>query len=259
MWYELSGLSRIKNDMSIEKDCLYLDIGHGGKDTGCIFFDNSFEKDFVLKFGLAVYDLVKPYFKKVYINRTTDKTIELSTRTKEMKLLAEKNDRIQVYSIHCNAFNGAANGAEWLLSIHTSKTDSDYVFCKQFLNDYCNTFSLLNRGIVQKHTTRSKKLDYYYLHRNTPSNCKVKYIELFFGDNRSDFKKCTTQDYFNKAVFFFASYVLKRYGVKIDNPKLDQKDIKYIVQTGTFNSKDNASRLVKKLKSKGFDAIIKKG
>ena len=253
LWYELPGLTTIKADQVLNDDILYLDFGHGGNEPGCTFYDGTKEKDYVLNFGKAVYELVKPFFKKVYLTRNTDKTVTLSTRAKTMTTVSKEAKSVQVYSIHCNAFNKISQGTEFLLSISTSKTHSDYIFCKQFLNDYCKLFNLVNRGIVQR---KGSNGDYYALHRNTPSNCKVKYIELFFGDNRDDCKKGKTQDYFDKATFFLASYILKRYGVTIQKPK-PEADVLYLVQAGAFGSKENAEALVTKLKSKGFDAIIK--
>lgn len=252
-WYELPGLTTIKADQKLNDDILYLDFGHGGSDPGCTFYDGTKEKDYVLKFGKAVYELVKPFYKKVYLTRSTDKTVSLSVRAKNMTTVAKEAKTLQVYSIHCNAYNKAAKGAEWLLSIYTSKTHSDYKFCTQFLKDYCSMFSLVNRGIIQR---KGSNGDYYALHRNTPANCKVKYIELFFGDNRDDCKKGQTAAYFNKATFFLASYILKRYGVTIQKPTPDA-DVLYLVQAGAFKDRKNADALVSKLKSKGFDAIIK--
>lgn len=203
---------------------------------------------------MALYNLVKPFFKKVYLTRSTDKTVSLSVRAKNMTNVSKEAKSLQVYSIHCNAFNTAAKGVEWLLSIWTPKTHSDYKFCTQFLKDYSKTFDIYNRGIVQKKLSSGK--DYYYLHRNTPANTKVKYLELFFGDNRDDCKKGQTTAYFDKATFFVASYILKRYGVEIQKPT-PEADVLYLVQAGAFGSKENAENLVKQLKSKGFNAIIK--
>jgi len=255
-WYDLPGISQINKDLVINEDIIYIDVGHGGSDSGCLFYDGTKEKDYSLKFALAVYNILKPYFKKVYITRTIDKTSELTTRAKAMTELANNNKSVQVYSIHQNAFDKTSNGTEWLLSLSTKPTDTDYIFCEQFLKDYCGTFNLKNRGIVQRKHPTYKNKDFYHLHRTTPKNCKVKYIELFFGDNREDCKKCKTPDYFNKATFFLASYILMRYGVKITKP-IDNSITNYTVQAGVFHTKYNAEKLVKQLKSKGFTAIIK--
>lgn len=254
-WYDLPGLSTIEHDLNINDDILYLDFGHGGSEPGCVFYDGTKEKDYNLRFGMAVYNLVRPFFKKVYLTRSTDKTVSLPVRAKKMSDIAKEAKSLQVYSIHCNAYNKIANGAEWLLSIYTSKTHSDYKFCTQFLKDYCGLFNLTNRGIVQK-KSRNSDNDFYELHRTTPDNCKVKYIELFFGDNRNDCKKGQTQAYFYKATFFLASYILKRYGVQIQKPK-PESNVLYLVQAGAFSDKKNADALASKLKAKGFEAIIK--
>ena len=253
MWYELPELNGIKKDLG-ENDCLYLDFGHGGKDTGCIFYDGSYEKDYVLKFGLAVYKLVKPYFKKVHLTRDTNKTVELKDRTKAMKELGEKYNTVQAYSFHCNAYNKSIHGAEALLSINTNKTDHEFIFWTKFLKDYCSKFDITNRGIKQRKSSNGKQ-DLYYLHRNTPAAVHVQYLELFFGDNRQDCKKGQSAAYFNKAVFIVAAYILKRYGKTIHRPVEAVKYL-YKVQTGAFTVEANAQKLKEDLKSKGFDTYI---
>lgn len=254
-WYELENLNKINNDLTINKDIIWLDFGHGGSETGCVFYDGSYEKDYNLKFGQAVYNLVSPFFKKVYITRKTDNTVTLSTRCKNMTTLADKSTSLQVFSFHCNAYNKISRGAEVCLSISTNNTmsENDTIWTKQFLKDYCNTFNLTNRGIVRRKNSAGS--DYYALMRLTPSNCKSKIIELFFGDNRDDFKIGTSEAYFDKAVFFVASYILKRYGVVIEKP--DTSGTLYLVQTGAFSKLENAEAQVKALNKKGFDAIIK--
>ncbi|MGD9276542.1 MAG: N-acetylmuramoyl-L-alanine amidase [Candidatus Pacearchaeota archaeon] len=252
-WYNIEGLGTIKHDQDPTNDCLYLDAGHGGTDTGCIFYDGTYEKTYVLDIFKRVEKICKPYFSRVYVTRTTDTSVSLETRTKSMKSLASKFKSVQAYSIHCNAYNGISKGAEWLLSISTPKSHSDYIFCTNFLKYYCKEFSLNNRGIVQR---RGNNGDYYYLHRNTPSNCKVKFIEMFFGDNRDDCKKGQTEAFKDKASFFLASYILRRYGVILKKPET-KPDKLYIVQAGAYTKKENADQQVKALAKKGFDAFVK--
>lgn len=255
MWYYLPGLNKIVSDLDLKNDCLYLDFGHGGNDPGCKFYDGSLEKDYNLKFGLKVFEYLKPFFSKVYISRSTDKTLSLSTRAAKMKELAGKFQTVHGYSFHCNAFNKVSNGALWLLSISTKTNHTDYKFCKQFLYDYAKEFGIISRGIVQRSGKDGR--DYYYLHKYTPSNCKVKYIELFFGDNKHDCQIGQSKEYFDKATFFLASYILKRYGITIEK-KEPESTAMYIVQAGAFKHKKNAENLVEKLQEKGFSAIIKK-
>jgi hypothetical protein len=69
------------------------------------------------------------------------------------------------------------------------------------------------------------------MHRNTAENCKSKIIELFFGDNRSNCTKCNTPEFIDKASFFLASFILKRYGITIPEPVTGtpKKDYKAIL------------------------------
>lgn len=250
-WYEVQGLNIIKKDMTND-DYDWFDYGHGGTDPGCTFINGTKEKDYNLKFGRAVYAICSQYM-KIGQTRTKDITVVPSARTTLLSNNAKKVDSLQVYSFHCNAYDKKSNGSEILLSITQKENDIDYKWSSQFLNYYCKTFNLTNRGIVQRKGTRG---DYYYMMRDTPSNCKVKIIELFFGDNESDLKKCWNDKYFNQAVFFVASYILKRHGITIKKPEKDS--YLYKVQAGAFRDKENADNLINALNKHGFDAIIKK-
>lgn len=247
-WYEISGLNTITKDIINGEGTLF-DYGHGGSDPGCKFYNGTKEKDYVLKFGRAVYAICSQYI-KIAQTRTTDISLPADKRTALISKEAKKFDLLNGYSFHVNAYNGKTNGAEVLISITQNSNSKDYIWASRFLNYYCKEFNLINRGIVQK---RGNHGDYYYLMRDTPSNCKMKIIELWFGDNESDFKKCYNDNYFNKAVFFVASYILKRHGIEIEKPN----DILYKVQAGAFENKKNAENLKNALNKKGFDAIIK--
>jgi len=254
MWYELPAVNSVEKVLGAN-DALYLDFGHGGRDCGCTFYDKTYEKDYVLKFGMAVYKLVKPFFTSVHLTRDTDTFVSLNDRTNAMKKLSEKYSTVEAYSFHCNAFNKSVNGSEMLLSIKEPEDGAEYEFCDKFLKDYCSLFSLVNRGVKQKKS--SKGQDYYYLHRSTPTNVNMKYLELFFGDNRSDCKKGQSTAYFNKAVFMCASYILKRYDKTISKP-ITTVEYLYRVQCGAFKEETNSAQLVVDLQNKGFEAIIKK-
>ncbi|MFX1499442.1 MAG: N-acetylmuramoyl-L-alanine amidase [Promethearchaeota archaeon] len=252
MYYDLSYLNKVKKDLTEDNDILFLDFGHGGKDSGCVFYDKSYEKNYNLMFGKKVMALLKPYFEQFYVSRVTDSYVSLRDRTDKMNYLASKNRSVQAFSFHCNAsVKHNSRGVEWLLS--QSNTD-DTEFCKNFLSDYCLKFGLYNRGIVRRKGSSGK--DYYYLHSKTSGNCKVKYLELFFGDNREDLKIGKTAKFKDEAAFMVAQYILKRYGKEIKKP--ENKSINYVVQVGAFNSYDNAVNLQKKLQSKGFSSYIKK-
>lgn len=249
-WYEIQGLNTIKKDVISGEGTLF-DYGHGGIEPGCTLVNKSSEKDYVLKFGKAVYDICSKYI-KISQTRTKDITLGSKARTNLISKEAKKYKILNGYSFHLNAYNKKSNGTEILISITQKTNSNDYIWASKFLNYYCKEFGLHNRGIVQR---KGNNGDYYYLMRDTPSNCKMKIIELWFGDNESDFKKCYNSNYFDKAAFFVASYILKRHGIEIEKPK---EDYLYKVQAGAFEDLRNAENLSRLLRKYGFDSIIKK-
>jgi len=106
--------------MAQNKDfVVVLDAGHGGKDPGKIAGKNMNEKDIALKIVLEVGDLLeKTKGIKVVYTRKTDVFVEL----KERGRIANKADANLFVSVHCNAHNTQAEGAEtWVLGTHANK------------------------------------------------------------------------------------------------------------------------------------------
>lgn len=248
-WYEVPGLNTIRKDIISDEGTLF-DYGHGGNDPGCTFVNGTKEKDYNLKLGKAVYAICSQYI-KIIQTRTTDKTLDSGPRTNFISKEAKKFKLLNGYSFHVNAWNKIANGAEVLISVTQNSSSNDFIWASKFLNYYCKEFNLNKRGIVQRKLANGK--DYYYLMRDTPSNCRMKIIELFFGDNQKDFDKCYNN--IDKIAFFVASYILKRHGIEIEKPKTS--NIVYKVQAGAFEEEANAKNLVDRLKQKGFDSFIK--
>jgi N-acetylmuramoyl-L-alanine amidase len=96
-----------------------LDAGHGGKDPGKVGSGNMKEKDIALKIVLEVGELLdKIEGIKVIYTRKTDVFVEL----KERGRIANKADADLFVSVHCNAHNSQAHGAEtWVLGTHANK------------------------------------------------------------------------------------------------------------------------------------------
>jgi len=96
-----------------------LDAGHGGKDPGKVSYGKMKEKDIALKIVLQVGKLLEDVdgIELVY-TRKTDVFVELKQRGK----IANKADADLFVSIHCNAHNSQAHGAEtWVLGTHANK------------------------------------------------------------------------------------------------------------------------------------------
>lgn len=257
MWFEIPELSNITKDCNSDIDILYFDFGHGGNDSGCTLYDKTFEKDYNLKIGKKVLDICLDYIPQIYTTRLKDTTVELSDRAKNMTAITKKlgtNGILHVYSFHVNAFNTLANGTEILLSLSSKLGQPDFTWSLEFLQTYTNYFGFQNRGIIQKHYPNKPNTDYYSLHRNTPANCKVKYLELFFGDNKNDCLVGTNSEFIDTAAYFIAAYILKRYGYEIF-PK-EENNILYSVQVGAYKQKENAENKLIELKKAGFDGYI---
>ena len=90
-WYNVQGLNIIKKDMS-QDDSIWFDYGHGGNDPGCTFFNGTKEKDYVLKFGRAVYAICSQYI-RIGQTRTKDVTVAPSSRTTLLSVI-QKNPKV---------------------------------------------------------------------------------------------------------------------------------------------------------------------
>jgi N-acetylmuramoyl-L-alanine amidase len=80
-------------------------------------------------------------------------------------------------------------------------------------------------------------------------------LELGFMDSATDVPVILSEDYADACAEAIVSVLVRRGG-------LVQKPVSnalYLVQAGAFRDKANAEKLVKALKAKGFDAIIKRG
>ncbi|PHS54663.1 MAG: N-acetylmuramoyl-L-alanine amidase [Lutibacter sp.] len=96
-----------------------LDAGHGGKDPGKVGYKNSKEKEIALKIVLQLGELLEKHnFIKVVYTRKTDVFVDLWERGR----IANKADADLFVSIHCNAHNSQASGAEtWVLGTHANR------------------------------------------------------------------------------------------------------------------------------------------
>ncbi|MFO7673152.1 MAG: N-acetylmuramoyl-L-alanine amidase [Lutibacter sp.] len=96
-----------------------LDAGHGGKDPGKVNHNHVKEKDIALKIVLQVGEILeKERNIKVVYTRKTDVFVELMERGR----IANKAEADLFVSIHCNAHNSQASGAEtWVLGTHVNR------------------------------------------------------------------------------------------------------------------------------------------
>lgn len=108
------------SSLAQEKDFIVvLDAGHGGKDPGKVGYKRSKEKEIALKIVLQIGELLeKEKGIKVIYTRKTDVFVDLWERGR----IANKADANLFVSIHCNAHNSQAYGAEtWVLGTHANR------------------------------------------------------------------------------------------------------------------------------------------
>jgi N-acetylmuramoyl-L-alanine amidase len=96
-----------------------LDAGHGGHDPGNIGYKKYIEKDIALNIILEVGKILEGNENvNVIYTRKTDVFVDLWVRGE----IANKADADLFVSVHCNAHNSQAYGAEtWVLGLHANK------------------------------------------------------------------------------------------------------------------------------------------
>ena len=79
----------------------YLDFGHGGRDSGAIGFNRTFESDVVLRIGLILKSMLESKNHTVVTTRVDNTYRSLSYRTDK----ANRNNCDYFISLHMNAFS----------------------------------------------------------------------------------------------------------------------------------------------------------
>ncbi|MBP1970229.1 N-acetylmuramoyl-L-alanine amidase [Virgibacillus natechei] len=218
---------------------LYLDPGHGGTDPGGQG-NGMKEKDIVLDIARRIRKLLNQDYENVEIrmSRTDDSSKSLSQRTDE----ANSWGADYFLSIHCNAFNGSAQGYEDY--IHSSLSDSSQTADFQAImhNEITEINQLSNRG--------KKKANFHVLRETSMSALLT---ENGFIDNENDaallMNPSWRQEVAKGHVFGLASaFNLERNSD--DSPAI------FKVIAGSFKSKDNAENRVYFLQTKDIDAFV---
>ena len=81
-------------------------------------------------------------------------------------------------------------------------------------------------------------------------------LELGFMDSATDVPIILTEDYANKCATAIVEVIVAKGGLTKKKVETETKKL-YRVQVGAYSVKANAEALVKELKAKGYDAIIK--
>ncbi len=220
---------------------VWLDAGHGGKDPGAVG-NGLKEKDITLAITLKVGKELERHGVKVGYTRKNDKTVNLNSRGP----LANKYGADVFVSIHTNAHNSNAQGVE-TYSFPNSKNGARLA---KLIQDEVLKAKLYtkNRG--------TKTANFAVLRQ---SRMPAALIETAFITNKQDAELLKNKQ--NEFATAIAKGILKYLGinykpVKKPSNNSNSKEL-YKVQVGAFSNKTNAEKLLKELKTKGFDGFIK--
>jgi N-acetylmuramoyl-L-alanine amidase len=204
---------------------VYLDAGHGGKESGAVGVEGRLEKDDAQKLTELVREKLTKLGLFVLVNNTVNDTLA--------QVVEQANDaKVDLFvSIHRNAFTDPkANGLEvWTCKNprELTKRNAEIMYCK--LSNVCE---INKRGV--------KESDFYVL-KNT--NAPAMLLEIGFITNQRD------NEIFDQYILDFATAIGQ--GI-YEILGLKYTDKTYTVQIGTYSDKDKAEAICRDAKIKGF-------
>lgn len=223
---------------------VFLDAGHGGKDPGAVG-NGMQEKNITLPVALEVGKILERHGITVGYSRKTDVYVSLEDRASKAN-----NFGADIFvSIHCNAFEkSSAHGVETYSHIGSVKGAK---LAKAIHNEVIKA-KLYTRD-------RGTKTANFAVLRLTKMPAAL--IEMAFITNLEDAQLLRNkQKEFATAI---AKGILSYLGIKYQEPKKEESKQQkesgklYKVQVGAFSKRENAEKLLKELKVKGFDGFIK--
>jgi len=181
---------------------IFLSIGHGGSDPGCIAADGSFEKDVALEVGLFLRNELERHNHIVGMSRTVDELDKVADEVAECNAF-EADFGI---SIHCNASeNHDGFGFE---VYHTNNSRSQGVVLAENINMAVVEAGYKSRGC--KTRVNDRGYDYYYWIRKTVAPAVL--CEIGFIDNEKNLVLFDTAEKRKAMAIAIAKGVLKTLG-----------------------------------------------
>lgn len=218
---------------------LYLDPGHGGSDPGARG-NGLKEKDITLDIALKIRSILANDYENVEVRmgRTSDVYKSLDQRTVD----ANEWQADYFMSIHCNAFNGSAQGYEDY--IHSSLADSSTTAKHQ------NTLHGENIKVNQLKDRGKKKANFHVLRESV---MPALLTENGFIDNAHDSALMKEASWRQKVAQSHVNGLVKAFNLQ---RKQDDSGMIYKVIAGSFKRKENAEERASYLQSKVIDSFI---
>lgn len=221
---------------------VFISCGHGGADPGAVKY--IVEKEYTLKTGLELANILKSVGIDVMMSRTAD--IETDLNEKVRRCNAYNPDL--VVDIHFNA--GGGQGFE----IYHSRVGGTGKALAENINAEMSKI-MKSRGVKTKLNSAGK--DYFAIIRDTDAPAVL--CEGGFVDNKADAEYI--KNAYKAIAKAYAEGVCKTLNITIPAEKPAEKPIEntvlYRVQVGAFKNKENAEAMMKRLKTAGYsDAFI---
>ena len=222
---------------------VFINPGHGGSDPGAVA-NGLREKDLNLVISLKVNEVLQRHDVTTLMSREKDENDSLNSLCVD----CNKFNPDLAVSIHLNA--GGGDGAE---VFHSIVGGTGKVLAQNILNEIV-ALGQESRGI--KTRKGSNGYDYYAFIRMT--NAPAAIVEGAFLDTE-DHELVDTKAEQEAMGVAIAKGILKTLGIEYkeevkEEPKTDGK--LYRVQVGAFAVKENADKLAKELKEKGYSTYI---
>ena len=221
---------------------LYLDVGHGGSDSGATG-NGLKEKDLNLQIGKKINSLLKSYDGiTVKMSRSTDRTLSLRQRTNE----ANSWGADLLLSIHINA--GGGTGFESF--IYNGTVSSNTVKYRGVIHD---EIMKVLKGVRD----RGKKKDNFHMLRESKMIAVL--TENLFIDTKKDSDLLKKQSFINQIAQGHVNGIVKLFNLKkkkTASKPVEKGDTFYRVVAGSYKNRKNADEQVKKLKKLGIDVFI---
>ena len=210
MFFSIVSISKVYalvNSYTLLGKVIYLDPGHGGRDSGTTY-KNIYEKDINLTMSKKIEQYLVAKGATVYLTRETD--IDLSTTTQNKKrsdlsnrakLINESNSDMYI-SIHLNYISNS----KWqgLQIFYNSKNEEN----ENIANDITSYLKETSSNIRE-----SKKENIYYMYKQITVPGVL--IELGFLSNPNDRYRLTREEYQDKLAKNIADSIEKYYLEKI--------------------------------------------
>lgn len=220
---------------------VFIGVGHGGADPGAVSF--IVEKEYTLKTALELANILKSAGIDVMMSRTTDIETDLNEKVKR----CNNYNPDLVIDVHYNAGGGSGFEVYYSRVNGTGKTLAINL-------DIEMRKIMKSRGVKTKLGSGGK--DYFAIIRDTDAPAVL--VEGGFVDTAFDAEFIKAN--YKKIAKAYADGICKTLGVTIPEAKPVENTITlYRVQVGAFKNRENAEKLLAKLKEAGYsDAFITK-